>query len=188
MKEHAILRRRSLRLKDYEYSQDGAFFITICTHKRKCLLGKVVDNEVILNLWGRIVESEWLQTEKLRPYASLDAHVVMPNHFHAIFSLTNQERATQRVAPTGKDLPTGLLPRSIGAIVGQFKSQVTKRLKSTGMRSKEPFWQRNYYDHVIRDEEDLNRIREYIQYNPVRWLEDEYYAPLECCGDVKILS
>ncbi len=82
-----ILRRRSLRLKGYDYSQEGAYFITICTHNRKCLLGEVIDNEVRLNDWGRIVESEWLQTAILRPYVSLDAYVVMPNHFHAILFL-----------------------------------------------------------------------------------------------------
>ena len=129
-------------------------------------------------IWEKVVESEWLQTAILRRYVSLDAYVVMPNHFHGILLLHDEKRAIQRVAPTEKDRPAGLMPGSIGAIVGQFKSQVTKRLnKSTGRRSKEPFWQRNYYEHVIRDEDDLDRIREYIQNNPVRWLEDEYYAP-----------
>ena len=170
-------RRKNLRLEGFAYTEEGAYFITICTHKRKCTLAKMIDNEVCLNNWGRVVESEWLQTAILRPYVSLDAHVVMPNHFHAILFLQGQERATQRVAPTGKDHPTGLMPRSIGAIVGQFKSQVTKQLHSTGRKSKEPFWQRNYYEHAIRDEDDPNRIREYIQNNPIRWLEDEYYAP-----------
>jgi len=168
--------RRPLRLKDYDYRQEGAYFITICIHNRKCILGEIIGHEVRLNNWGKVVEAEWLQTAILRPYVTLDAYVVMPNHFHAIFYLY-LDRATQRVAPTGKDHPTGLMPRSIGAIVGQFKSQVTKQLHSTERKSKEPFWQRNYYEHVIRDEADLNRIREYIQNNSIRWLEDEYYAP-----------
>ena len=170
-------RRKNLRLEGFDYAEEGAYFITICTYNRKCTLAKMIDNEVCLNNWGRDVESEWLQTAILRPYVISDAYMVMPNHFHAIFFLDNQERATQRVAPTEKDRPPGLMPRSIGAIVRQFKSQVTKQLKSNGRRSKEPFWQRNYYEHVIRDEDDLNRIREYIQNNPIRWLEDEYYAP-----------
>jgi REP element-mobilizing transposase RayT len=169
-------RRRSLRLKDYDYRQEGAYFITICTHKRKCLLAKVIDNEVHLNDWGRLVESEWLQTARLRPYVSLDAYVVMPNHFHAVLFLHHQERATQRVAPT-EETPPGPKAASVRAIVGQFKSQVTKRLTSIAGNIKEPVWQRNYYEHVIRDEDDLNRIRQYTEDNPAGWLKDEYYAP-----------
>ena len=170
-------RRRSLRLKDYDYSLEGAYFITICTHNRQCFWGKVVDNEIHLHDWGRVVESEWWQTTILRPYVMLDAYVVMPNHFHAIFFLDNQERATQRVAPTGEKSGAGLKPASVGSIVGQFKSQVTKRIIALWGPQKGPIWQRNYYEHVVRDEDDLNRIREYIQNNPIGWLEDEYYAP-----------
>jgi putative transposase len=170
-------RRRQLRLKDFDYRQEGAYFITICTHNRKCWLAEIIDHEVRLNNLGKVIESEWLQTAILRPYVALDAYVVMPNHFHGIFSLKGQERATQRVAPT-KDQPSqGLKPASVGSIIGQFKSQVTKRIIRVKGPTKEPFWQRNYYEHVIRDEDDLNRIREYIQNNPIRWLEDEYYSP-----------
>ena len=117
-KAEETTQRRPLRLKDYDYTQAGAYFITLCMHNRKCLLAKMIDNEVRLNAWGKVVESEWRQTAILRPYVSLDAYVVMPNHFHGILFLQGQERATQRVAPTEKDRPTGLMPRSIGAIVG----------------------------------------------------------------------
>jgi len=168
-------RRRPLRLKDYDYRQEGAYFITICTHNRKCLLAKVIENEVRLNNWGRVVESEWRQTAILRPYVTLDVYVVMPNHFHAIFFLS-RDRATQRVAPTEEKPSTGPKSASVGAIVGQFKAQVTKRINALWGPAIEPIWQRNYYEHIIRDEDDLNRIREYIEYNPVRWLEDEYYV------------
>ena len=90
-------RRHPLRLKDCDYRQGGAYFITICTHNRKCLLAEVIDQEVRLNNWGRVVESEWRQTAILRPYVTLDVYVVMPNHFHAIFFFS-RDRATQRVA------------------------------------------------------------------------------------------
>ncbi len=170
-------KRRSLRLKDYDYSQEGAYFITVCIHNRKCILGEIIDNEMCLNKFGKIIESEWLQTEILRSYVALDAYVVMPNHFHAIVFLHQQARATQRVAPTKEKPSQSLKSGSVGAIIGQFKSQVTKRIKSWQRNLKRPFWQRNYYEHVIRDEDDLNRIREYIQNNPFRWLEDEYYKP-----------
>jgi REP element-mobilizing transposase RayT len=167
-------RRKNLRLEEFDYAQEGAYFITICTHNRKCLLAKVIENEVRLNNWGRVVESEWRQTAILRPYVTLDVYVVMPNHFHAIIFLS-LDRATQRVAPTGKP-STGPKSASVGAIVEQFKSQVTKQINAFWGPAIEPIWQRNYYEHIIRDEDDLNRIREYIEYNPVRWLEDEYYA------------
>ncbi|MGA9460610.1 MAG: transposase, partial [Desulfobaccales bacterium] len=102
---------------------------------------------------------------------------IMPNHFHAVFFLQNQERATQRVAPTKEKSPSGPAPWSVGAIVAQFKSQVTKRIKSSGRIPNGLLWQRNYYEHVVRDEDDLNRIRQYIEDNPAAWLEDEYYSP-----------
>jgi REP element-mobilizing transposase RayT len=172
-----IPRRKNLRLEGFDYAQEGAYFITLCTHNRKCLLAKVTDKEVCLNDWGKVVDSEWLQTAIMRPYVSLDVYVVMPNHFHAILFLKRQARATQRVAPTEEQPSHGLKSGSIGAILGQFKSQVTKRIKKRYGTLREPLWQRNYYEHVIRDEDDLNRIREYIEYNPAGWLKDEYYAP-----------
>jgi putative transposase len=169
-------RRKNLRLEGFDYAQEGAYFITLCTHNRKCLLAEVIDHEVHLNEWGRTLESEWLQTEILRPHVTLDAYMIMPNHFHGIIFLRNQERATQRVAPTGTRTPTGPQSASVGAVVGQLKSQVTKRINALWGPLKEPVWQRNYYEHVIRAEDDLNRIRQYIEDNPARWLEDEYYA------------
>ncbi|MCL4501292.1 MAG: hypothetical protein M1438_05480 [Deltaproteobacteria bacterium] len=140
-------------------------------------MARIIENEVYLNDCGKVVESAWLQTAILRPFATLDFYVIMPNHFHGILFLHDQERATQRVAPTPVKPSSGPKSKSIGAIVGQFKSQVTKRIQSMKIKLREPLWQRNYYEHVIRDEDDLNRIREYIEYNPARWLEDEYYSP-----------
>jgi len=134
-----------------------------------------------LNHWGRLVIKEWLQTPEVRPYIELDAFVVMPNHFHGVFLLhefkdvTKREGATHRVAPTLKDRPSGPVSASVGAIIGQFKSRVTKRINDLRQKPGGPIWQRNYYEHVIRDDDDLNRIREYVENNPARWLEDENY-------------
>jgi len=144
------------------------------------LLGNVVNGMVQLNATGRLVESVWLQTATVRPEIELDAHIVMPNHFHAIFFIHEPPGvagATHRVAPT-KDLsatvgkthrPSGPKPRSVGAIIAQFKSLVTKRLNLTQPNHAGSIWQRNYYEHVIRNEESLNRIREYIATNALRW-------------------
>jgi REP element-mobilizing transposase RayT len=167
-------------VQGYDYTQAGAYFITICTRDRECLLGKVVNGEVQLNDTGRLVESVWLQTAIVRPDIDLDAFVVMPNHFHAILFIhasPGVPGATHRVAPTinhaavaGKaHRPTGPTSGSVGAIIGQFKSLVTKRIKLTQQHLDDSVWQRNYYEHVIRDEESLNRIREYIDTNAMRW-------------------
>jgi putative transposase len=173
-------RRRTIRVQDYDYTQAGAYFITIWTRDRKCLLGKVVNDMVQLNGTGRLVESVWLKTASVRPEIELDAYVVMPNHFHAIFFIQESPGpagATHRVAPTenhaagaGKPhRPAGPQLRSVGAIIGQFKSLVTKRLTLAPPYFQSSLWQRNYYEHVIRDEKSLNRIREYIATNALRW-------------------
>lgn len=166
-----IHNRKSTRLTDYDYSQTGAYFITICTYERRCLFGGVVDGSMHLNKYGRIVENEWLCTASIRSNVLLDEFVVMPNHFHGIVILTD-ERATHRVAPTQR--PHGPKPGSIGAIIGQFKSIVTKSVNSSRGESAEPVWQRNCYEHVIRDEGDMKSAREYILDNPARWADDEY--------------
>jgi putative transposase len=169
------LHRHSLRLKGYNYAQMGAYFITICTANRKSFLGKIVNGKMQINGYGKIIETEWLKTPHLRPNVSLDTYVIMPNHFHAILIIHDDVGATRRVAPTIRNRPTGPLSGSVGAIVGQFKSKVTKRINSWQQVVGKEVWQRNYYEHVIRDEDDLNRVREYIENNPDRWLEDEYY-------------
>ncbi len=168
-------RRRSIRLKEYDYSREGAYFVTICTHNRECIWGDIVEGQMHLNDLGREVEIQWLQTAEVRPNVILDAFVIMPNHFHGIFFIQDTLRATQRVAPTKKPRPSGPISGSVGAIVAQFKSRVTKRLNVLRKKPGVPVWQRNYYEHVIRDEDDLNRIREYIDYNHVSWMEDENY-------------
>lgn len=142
-----------------------------------------------LNGFGEIVREEWLRTAELRSNVELDAFVVMPNHVHGIIIITETLEdlatgATQRVAPTKRNVPavgaTGPVapsprgPKSglLGAIVGQFKSITAKRINRVRGTPGAPIWQRNYYDHIIRDERGLDRIRDYIAGNPGRWLED----------------
>lgn len=166
-----LYRRRSMRLKGHDYAQAGAYFITICTRGRHCLFGQVVNSEMYLNEYERIVEREWLRNATIRPSVILDEFVIMPNHFHGIVVLTDA-RATHRVAPTER--PNGPTPSSIGAIIGQFKSIVTKGINVVRGTRGVLVWQRNYYEHVIRSEWDINRAREYIVNNPAHWAEDEY--------------
>jgi len=163
--------RRSRRLPHYNYSQVGAYFVTVCTNGRECLLGDIINGEMKLNGWGKIVREEWLRTETVRPNVKLGTFIIMPNHLHGIIHLTNVG-TTRRVAPTGKEEVCGPKAGSLGAILGQFKSVTTKRTQAGGRNSDISVWQRNYYERVIRDEDELEKIREYIVYNPQKWPTD----------------
>jgi REP element-mobilizing transposase RayT len=171
MKHH----RRSLRLKDYDYSQAGAYFITICTHKKESIFGEIRNREMILNRFGEITKNEWLKAAILRRNVELDEFVVMPNHFHGIIIIeeSNDVGATRRVAPTKESVTCThtLKPNTIGSIIGQFKSVVTKEIRKK--RFTHFRWQRNYYEHIIRNENDLNEVREYIVNNPLKWELDK---------------
>ena len=162
--------RRSIRLKEYDYSQSGAYFITICVYNRECLFGEIVNGEMRLNEWGTIVENELLKTPELRPNVLLDEYVVMPNHIHGIVVIMDNCRGVLQYAPTRRFRSPS---QTIGAIVRGFKSTTTKRINEMRIAPGMPVWQRNYYEHIIRNEDKLNEIREYIIGNPIKWAEDE---------------
>lgn len=175
-------RRRSIRLKGYDYTQAGAYFITLCTYERQCLFGEVVDGVMRLNQLGLIVREEWIKTALLRPRVVLDAFVVMPNHLHGIIVLNDICRGTRQRAPTVPRAPKTPVQQcptteqfgkptsdSIPTIVRSFKSATTKRINALRATPGAPVWQRNYYEHIVRNEHDLERIRQYIAENPARW-------------------
>jgi len=168
----AIHHRRSIRIKGYDYSQEGAYFVTICTHDRESVFGKIENKIMRLSQIGEIVSEEWLRTPEIRPNVVLDEFVVMPNHFHGIIILINSRRGTSRRAPTmerfGK--PTS---DSIPTIMRLFKSAATTRINELRKTPGSPVWQRGFYEHIIRDEDDLNRIRRYIQDNVLKWAYDD---------------
>ncbi|HLG31580.1 MAG TPA: transposase [Ignavibacteriaceae bacterium] len=169
--------RRSMRLKEFDYSNPWWYYVTICTYQKRKILGEVNNSKMILNEFGKIVEEKWLKTKEIRKNVDLDYYVIMPNHIHGIIIIestnNNVVGATRRVAPTkGK---VTLQPGSLGSIIGQFKSIVTKRLNKLTSKKDITIWQRNYYDHIIRNENDLHRIRTYIHNNPLKWELDEYY-------------
>uniref|UniRef100_UPI002ADDEAD7 transposase n=1 Tax=Thermoflexus sp. TaxID=1969742 RepID=UPI002ADDEAD7 len=154
-----------------------AYFVTICTRGHEPLFGTVVDGEMRVNEWGTIVREEWFRTAQLRPYVMLyeDEFVVMPNHVHGIIWIVGETvGATRRVAPTTTIPPAGPVAGSVGAIIGQFKSAVTKRINILRATPGAPVWQRNYYEHIIRNERALDAIRRYIAENPLRWHLDRY--------------
>lgn len=184
MPAHDFHHRRSIRLPGYDYSQQGAYFVTICTQDRMCLFGDIEDGEMTLNQYGSAVQDEWLRTPEIRAEIQTGEFVVMPNHFHGIVLICGGEadvcrgtacralmECTARRAPTverfGRPI-SGSLP----TIVRAFKSAVTRRINGIRRTPGEQVWQRNYYEHVIRNEIDYRQITEYIADNPRRWKED----------------
>ncbi len=175
--------RRSIRLRDYDYSTAGAYFVTICTFERECLLGDVVNGEMRLNGMGQIVQDEWLRTAEMRNNIVLDEFIVMPNHFHGIIHIRDtvgahcmrpdhNERTDVNRAHVGAPLRRRK-SGSIGSIVAGFKSAVTKRINQLRDNLNAPVWQRNYYERVIRDDHELQTVQQYVVDNPVKWQEDE---------------
>ncbi|MBI2303514.1 MAG: transposase [Chloroflexi bacterium] len=159
--------RRSIRLKGYDYSQAGAYFVTLCTQDRACIFGVVVNGEVQLNEYGRKVADCWLWLAEQYPYIHLDEWVVMPNHIHGIMVTIADCRGGSRTAPTvtSKRKP-------LGRLIGAFKTVSTKHINDIRTTPGAKLWQRNYYEHIIRDEPSLHRIRQYITNNPARWETD----------------
>jgi REP element-mobilizing transposase RayT len=143
--------RRSIRLKGYDYSQAGAYFVTVCTQGRACLFGQIVNGRMWMNNAGKIVRDEWLRTAAIRPNVELHAFVVMPNHFHGIIVLHPDGRGTLQRAPTLEQFgkPTS---NTIPTIVRLFKSASTRRINEMRNTPGTPVWQRNYYEHVIRND------------------------------------
>ncbi len=171
-------RRRSIRLGGYDYSQIGEYFVTLCTHKMRCLFGEVKNGKMHLNRLGQIVDSEWRKTPRLRPGVDLGDFVVMPNHLHGL--LVIKQAAEKRILATSVSVrahvcaPLRRHPRGLGAIIAGFKSATTTRINQQRRTRGSPVWQRNYYEHIIQDEEYSARTRHYISINPMLWRLDRY--------------
>ncbi len=169
--------RRSIRLKDFNYAQPGAYFITICTKNRENLLGSIKEGQMIKNDIGLAIQTAWEDLPKRFPETALDAFMVMPNHIHGIIIVGAQFIAPDLMSshfsqPMTNATPTitkGVINHAptLGKIIRTFKavsSYLIRQKHYPGFG-----WQRNYYEHVIRDDKSLNRVREYIVANPLRW-------------------
>ena len=172
------LRRKSTRLQSYDYRTAGAYFVTICTYDREPTFGQVVNESVILSPAGLIVQEEWIRTPQLRPGVELDQFVVMQNHVYGIVvfhddpaRFANQPDEAHGCAPLRRS------PRSLSSLIAGYKSSATKKINRARGMPRMSVWQRNYYEHVIRNDQDLDRIHQYIANNPAKWQEDEYYHP-----------
>ena len=151
-----IHHRQSIRLRGYDYSQPGAYFITVCISQRECLLGEIEDGNVILSRYGEVVHFNWFNLTKVYPNIQLDSFVIMPNHIHGIIILTNNRH-------------------NLSEVVRGFKTFYARRINQLRSLSGIPVWQRGYYEHIIRNEKTLTKIQEYILNNPYNWETDEMH-------------
>ena len=203
-------RTKSLRLENWDYSRDGAYFVTICTFRRNCNFGKIANNQMVLLPMGIIADILWYEIKHHTKNCELGAFVVMPNHIHGILILktttgsttTNIDSNTTNInvvvdprhaldlqllqllqQPRTPPITEPKISQSIGknrfqnqgkntisSIVGSYKSAVTKHTHRLGYKFK---WQRNYWEHIIRNENEYYRITEYIKNNPTKWIQDK---------------
>ncbi len=174
--------RRSIRLKEYDYAQPGGYFITIVTYQRECLFGEIVGEEMRLNKYGLVAQQHWERLPKRFPDIELGRFVMMPNHMHGIIIIherrgtaenqNNFDGESSRRAPTQEQFQKPVAG-SIPTIVRSYKSAVAYRINLMRNSNGVPVWQRNYYEHVIRNHADWDRIHQYIESNPLLWAEDE---------------
>lgn len=164
------LKRKSIRLQEYDYTRAGTYFVTLCAHQRECVFGNIVVDQIHLSPIGAIVQDEWLWSPLIRTYMHLDAFVITPNHVHGIIVL-DPEQGTARRAPTSERCGAPV-ERSLPTIVRAFKSASTSEINRMRNTPGAPVWQRSFYEHVICDDRDLERIRTYIINNPSQWRTD----------------
>jgi len=167
--------RKSIRLKGYDYTCPGAYFVTIVTHRRACVFGEIAGGVMRLNEWGEIARLEWVETAAIRREIELDEFVIMPNHIHGIVIIMECENglvgATGR-SPLRSTMPCGPANKSLASLIAGYKSAVTTHINAIRATPGAPVWQRNYWEHIIRDDGDLSHIRDYIHNNPVQWETD----------------
>lgn len=180
-------RRKSLRLKNFNYSNAGAYFVTICSQDMRCVFGDVIDGEMVLNLAGEMVFESWETLVSVREHLSKDEYIIMPNHFHGIIWIFENnvgvdpcinpiQTSNNGAGQIRRSAPTNA---ALFEIVQRFKSLTTnKYIKAVKNSTFPPFnkriWQRNYYERIIRNETELNNTRQYILNNPKNWKDDEY--------------
>ena len=175
-----IHHRRSIRLKEYDYSQNGAYFITICVQNKECLFGKIANGKMQLNDAGNIIQTIWDEIPEYYDGIETDTFQIMPNHIHGIIIIVG---AGPCACPIKSGQPRGVAPTKLSLfdVVHRFKTMTTKQyIDGVKFKNWQPFdhklWQRNYFEHVIRNEQSLNKIREYILNNPYGWEKDELFV------------
>ena len=203
-----VYKRRTIRLKEYDYTQAGMYFVTVCVQDKKCLFGDVENGEMLLNEAGRMIDKWWQKLPDKYDEITIDEYCIMPNHIHGIinnvgaipcnrpnkecnipnkennrpnkkYNYTNYKKGENMVSPVRKNI----IPNDYAGL-GKYVSWVKRMSTNEYIRNvknnnwllfDKRLWQRNYYEHIIQNEKDLYRIREYIMHNPAQWDKDEYY-------------
>jgi REP element-mobilizing transposase RayT len=179
--------RRSIRFKDFDYSQTGAYFITICTDNMECLLGNIKSGKVELTNIGEKAQQFWSEIPLHFKNIKLDEYIIMPNHIHGILMIFKNESVGAQYIEPHIDNKLNLhefqktVSNSIGSVVRSFKASVTRWSNENKITFK---WQRNFYERVIRNENELDKIREYIYYNPLKRYYDKEKNNVENLFDV----
>ena len=168
MQQINLHHRKLIRLKEYNYALPGEYFVTICTHNHECTLGEILDGEMRLNEIGKIVEKCWKKIPSHFINMELGEFVVMPNHLHGIIIINEQVEHIKTNIHVGVQ---NFEPLQLGSIIRSYKAAVTRECRHC--RYQDFRWQRNYYEHIIRSDKELNNIREYIVNNPMQWNVDE---------------
>lgn len=176
----------SARAAFRDYSNDGLYYITICTFKRKMIFGQIDNHEMILSPVGKIVSDEWIKSFQICHELFCDVFVIMPDHLHAILRINNDgdvethghvETHGRASLPTKSHQQHGIAYRpshSISSFVACFKSAATKQINEFRHTPNEPVWQPRFHDHIIRNDAEYQRIRDYIIENPAKWKDDEF--------------
>jgi putative transposase len=173
-------RNPSARAPFWDYSLDGFYYITICAFKRKMIFGHIENHEMILSPIGKIVSNNWNKSFQIRQELFCDVFVIMPDHLHAILRINNDGHVVGthgRASLQQQQQQHGVAyrsPKSISSFVACFKSAATKQINEFRKTPFEPVWQPRFHDHIIRNHEEYNRIRDYIIENPEKWKEDEF--------------
>jgi len=173
--------RRSIRLRGYDYSQPGTYFVTICTHEKRKLFGDIVNDEMDLNESGKVAQWIWKAIPQYYPCIKLDQYVVMPNHVHGILiNIGDKSHAKLSQAEDGKHIESAQLlpmpmsgPSTLGQIIRKFKALTTYYIHAGGID--EFAWQERFYDEVVTNISALEYIRRYIINNPASWIDDDLH-------------
>ena len=180
-------RRKTNRLKGYDYTQPGAYFVTIVTYDRYYLFGKVINGKMILNPYGKIANDQWIRLNDRFPASDFSTFIIMPNHVHGLVfmkgagdkSQVDQDQLSSLRLYSGNFM----VPGSLGAIVRAYKASVSFRINILRILKSTPVWQINYYDHIVRDDDDLENIWKYIEANPAKW-DDDRFNPEYCSQNI----
>ena len=168
-------RRNSMRYPGYDYTQAGAYFVTFCVHRGRMLFGTIHDHEMSFNPLGQIADACWVEFAKRHPEVLVDAYVIMPNHVHVLLWILIDSGEVRAGAPVKARRFGEAIAGSVSTLIGAYKGAVTQNAANQGLMPQDKLWQRGFWDNIVRGEQDLHGIRDYISTNPARWIDDQLH-------------